>query len=258
MARERHGSQLWESPQVIESYCAKSAGVLSEYLDAMFEDLKGPIRMGTQCQSSDATSTSPLETRRLAMDSTYLPMRLIKMQLEVLRQVMERKEEELRGLVAKRSIHLKEANDQLTSKSLPSLPIEILAQIFRSLYNIESRDTGSYHWDDTIWKLMHDKHAPSAFRHIIRSEIPVVVTQAEIGRMYSELSLPDVRVLLGGQPRTFQPQQLDSIVMSSSSTTVMITAEGWPELKEGLHELCVEFHGVVLSLLTIATSIVLN
>ncbi len=47
---EKYGSRFWESPQRIESYCAESAGMLLEYLDTLFEDLKGSICqcMGTQ------------------------------------------------------------------------------------------------------------------------------------------------------------------------------------------------------------------
>ncbi len=160
------------------------------------------------------------------------------MQLEVIGRVIDSKQEELKGLVTETSVHISHANGQLASQPLPSLPNEVLAQIFRSLYFIEGRDTGLRLWDNTVWKLVDDKRTPSTFRRIIRSEIPVVVTQAEIGRSCSELNLPEVQVLLGKQPRAFQPQQLDNIISPSSSTTMMITAEGWPELKEGLHDLC--------------------
>jgi len=109
MIRENYGPRFWESPQRIESYCTESAGVLLAYLDAMFEDLKGSIYFGTQ--RSDITSKSTLEAHRVALDRTGRLTRLVKMQLEVIGRVMDRKQEELKGLVSEKSVHISNAND---------------------------------------------------------------------------------------------------------------------------------------------------
>ncbi len=177
------------------------------------------------------------------MDSTNLLTRLAGIQLEVLRRATERKEKDLKGLVVEKSNYLTHANEQLISKSLPSLPSEIIAQIFRSLYLIESRSVASaeilfdQYSQSTVWAFVNDKHTPEDWRSIIQSEVPVVVTQAQVGHELSELHLREAHTLLGTRPRTFQPQGLDNGILSSS-TTVLVTAEGWPELKKGLGDLC--------------------
>ncbi len=53
--KEKYGSRFWERPQVINAYCEEKAGMVLEYLGAIFEDLissfEGAVQLYVKCFS---------------------------------------------------------------------------------------------------------------------------------------------------------------------------------------------------------------
>lgn len=175
------------------------------------------------------------------MDRNGLLARLVSIQVEVLRRVTERKQERLALLVSERTGHAAHADSQFASHRLPSLPPEIIAQIFRQLYFVESKAISYIYFPanldakSTVWAFIEDRYTPNDWKHIIGREIPLVVVQE--GGLPSELGLNQVQSLLGTQPRIAQPGAQDNASIPTSSATVLLTAKGWPELKDRLNSL---------------------
>lgn len=183
------------------------------------------------------------------MDKTGLLINLVNIQVEVLRRVMERKQEDLMNLASEKSVHLTNANNQLQSKLLPSLPVEIITQIFCSLYFIESSEKRPR--NSTLWALMDDSRTPTDWQRFIQDCIPTMATETRLSADWSELH-PDSRLtiqsLLGAQPNNISPGVINSIASSSLPATVLMIANDWPILTERWDDLCqIPWHCLVLA-----------
>ncbi len=114
-----------------------------------------------------------VEGRRLAIDKIDSLLRLESLRLDVLRRVMDRKQEDIQDLMDDRCTHLKQANEQLASslagKPLPSLPSEI---IVNSLYYLDSETEETR---STVQHFIKDPSTPVSLRLLITRDIPVVV-----------------------------------------------------------------------------------
>ncbi len=107
------------------------------------------------------------------MDRLGLLIHLSSMQADVLRRVTERKHEELKALIDDKNQHLSQANKHILSKpqALPSLPNEIISQIFRQLQFIESACDES-----TLQRFLDDEGTADAWRQLVEIETPLVIT----------------------------------------------------------------------------------
>ncbi|KLO19741.1 hypothetical protein SCHPADRAFT_935216 [Schizopora paradoxa] len=254
MARRKYGSYFWENPHRINAYCTKTAGVLLEHLNSVFEELKDMV--GKEAEFDHTSSKSPLEEHRLADDRSNSQMCLVKAQLDVLRRVVIRKQEELNDLERDRIGSLAKANDELASfgRPLPTLPIEIITQVFRMLYVEESKlsslnsanESISPYSDErwsiqksTLWAFADDEHTPEFWRNLVRREIPLVVTQVELGKKFSELHLEEVKRYLGSRPRTMVPHLFkgNHLPLPPFSTTIMVTKDRWKGLNVMLDDI---------------------
>lgn len=206
--------------------------------------------VGSEIGGSHARSA--LEEHRFAMDRTGRLMRFVSVQLEVLNRVMQRKQAELKRMVAEKSVHIAHANAQLASKSLPILPDEIIAKIFNFSYFVQSKDTAytvamgvrtlpSEEWQPIAKVFADDSLTPEYWRRLVQSVIPVVVTQARLSGTgeFSELDIPKVQALLGTRPMVVRQHELGTgTALSPSSTTLMVTPRAWREMKDELEDLC--------------------
>jgi len=100
-------------------------------------------------------------------------MRINSMQVEVFRRAMESKQDDLKSLITERSNLLTLVVDKSSSKSLPTLPSELIAEVFASLYlmenkaNVDSEKT-------TLQRLLEDSNLSDDWKHLIRGVIPAV------------------------------------------------------------------------------------
>jgi len=210
--------------------------MLLKYMDSMFADMSTAI----ECvmQSSDNGVLMPIEAHRQAMDKISLKIHVKSMQLEVFRRAIESNQDELNTLVEERSSLLMRANTQFTSKSLPTLPIETIAQIFSYLYWMEDGVSLIYNNNKTtLQRLLADSGASVGWRNLIHSQIPIQVTIANSYAHGRELANPN----LGGlHPRTFLTHQLNDItadILNNPSTTIFAHMSEWQKLEEGFESI---------------------
>jgi len=158
------------------------------------------------------------------------------MQVEVFRRAMERKQDELCALVEEETCLITLADDRLAPNALPTLPTEVIAQIFASLYFIEG-PIGNIDANSTLQNFLDDSGTTEDWRHLIQREIPGVITSTGEDDMRVRSMVDEVKELLGPHPRLWPTDDLDA-ALSGSSTTVLATVNGWPLLEDRLHNLC--------------------
>jgi len=172
-------------------------------------------------------------------------MRLNDMQVEVFRRAIERRQDDLKGLAKEKATIFSLTTDRLASKSLPTLPNEVIAHIFSSLYFMEEdiyartpacvalEDT---HASTTLQWFLDDSGTSDSWRRIIQRHIPGVFTGDGEDDFRRLLTIQE-KELLGPHPRILPTDDLDA-QLSGSSTTVFTSVTGWPELKDKLHDMC--------------------
>ncbi len=180
-------------------------------------------------------------------------MRLNDMQVEVFRRAIERRQDDLKGLVKEKAAIFSLTTDRLASKSLPTLPNEVIAQIFSSLYFVEEdiyartpacvalEDT---HASTTLQRFLDDSGTSDSWRRIIQRHIPGVFTGDGEDEFRRLLTIQE-KELLGPHPRILPTDDLDA-QLSGSSTTVFTSVTGWPKLKDKLHDL-VPWRNLIIS-----------
>lgn len=172
------------------------------------------------------------------MDTINHLERLKNMQKDVLRRAMDRNQEELDCLIHDRRVHLSKANGALASKHLPSLPIEIVAQIIESLYYLED-NIGS---DTTVQRLLGDVEMPNDWKALIQRAVPVVFAGNGAADFHDSQVSASMRTngsLLGPKPQILGPRRVrDSPPLPGSSITTLVTLGGWPKLEDNLAILC--------------------
>ncbi len=107
------------------------------------------------------------------------------MQLEVFRRAIEVNQDDLNALVEERSSLLTQADIKHASKSLPTLPIETIAQIFSYLYWMEHLVSLSDN-KTTLQRLLNDSGTTVNWRNVIQSQIPIQVSIVGAGAQFMD------------------------------------------------------------------------
>ncbi len=177
-----------------------------------------------------------VEAQRHALDKVKVLMRVNNTQAEVFRRIMEHKHDDLKALVEEETDLLSLISDQLAFKSLPTLPNEVIAQIFVSLYFMD--DPPEYNTSTTLQNFLQDSGTSEPWRRLIRREIPGVFTsdrKFDIRHFIGTDS--EAKGILGPRPRKFPTDGSDTL-LSGSSMTVFTSVKGWPKLEDKLRGLC--------------------
>jgi len=163
-----------------------------------------------------------VEGRRLAIDKIDSLLRLESLRLDVLRRVMDRKQEDIQDLMDDRCTHLKQANEQLAST---------LAEETRS----------------TVQHLIKDSGIPVSLRLLITRDIPVVVACRGVADLQNVSIKSLIAKVAGSDPVVLLPHEF-GIPLPGSSITVLVNTERWPNLKGEMAKLCqFPWHNLVVS-----------
>lgn len=150
------------------------------------------------------------------------------MQAEVIRRMLEHKQEELDILVQQKSDLLARANDQIASQALPSLPEEIIMQIFADLYWMEGNHRNlNDDFESTLQRFIVDSGTSIEWKDLARSQIPTVIGgKTGINPMRSMSHVLRTRFhLFGPNPRVISLQELDKVsedLLQRPSTTIYV------------------------------------
>ncbi|KLO18147.1 hypothetical protein SCHPADRAFT_936413 [Schizopora paradoxa] len=127
------------------------------------------------------------------------------MQLEVLSRAVERKQQDINTFTKDKSDSITRANDQFAHLPLPTLPNEILSQIFSRLYwadTIEDSETS------TLKRLADDSGTAESWKCFIQSCIPTAVTTGGAFRMLHSSKDQLIRDHVGPQPNVLSISRL--------------------------------------------------
>ncbi len=181
------------------------------------------------------------------MDKISMLIHIKTMQLEVCRRAIESNQDDLNVLVEERSALLTQANSELTSKSLPTLPIETIAQIFSYLYWMEVGVSLSDK-KTTLQRLLNDSGTTEIWSNLIHSLIPIQVSVVSAGAMGITNGNPN---LVGPHPRIFLTHQLNDhseTLLKRPSTAIFATALEWAGLVDDFESVRrFPWHNLVLS-----------
>ncbi len=188
-----------------------------------------------------------IEAHRQAIDKIGMLIHVKNMQLEVFRRAIESNQGDLNALAEEKTTLLTQANNQLTSNLLPTLPIETITQIFAYLYWMEESVWLSDN-TTTLQRLLDDGGTNVDWRNLIHSQIPIqltVVSTGAKGMAYGNTNL------VGPHPRIFLTHQLNDhseVLLKRSSTSIFATMSPWTKLPEDFDNIRqFPWHNLVLS-----------
>ncbi len=181
------------------------------------------------------------------MDKINMLIHIKSMQLEVFRRAIEVNQDDLNALVEERSSLLTQADIKHASKSLPTLPIETIAQIFSYLYWMEHLVSLSDN-KTTLQRLLNDSGTTVNWRNVIQSQIPIQVSIVGAGAQF--MTNGDSN-LVGPHPKILLTHQLDGhseALLKRPSTAIFATALEWANLTNYFENTCqFPWHNLVLS-----------
>ncbi|KLO18166.1 hypothetical protein SCHPADRAFT_993774 [Schizopora paradoxa] len=232
-------SERWRCHHPNEDYCAQNTELLLKHLDAFFTDTTPDIE-GLEGITFD--ESHGIDAHRHAVDKCDVLIRINRMQIEVMRRAMKRKQEDLNALVAERSrlISLIDRKITFIDKPLPTLPNETIAQILSYLYSVEERDPDVWPTDDpeetTLQRLVLDSSLSSGWRNFIRRQVPVVIKCHCSRAEYADRRTGNVH-LVGDYPRVLSVEELQGEedldnVMGGLSTTIFADLSEEKDMEE--------------------------
>ncbi|KLO18128.1 hypothetical protein SCHPADRAFT_131326 [Schizopora paradoxa] len=231
MARlSKNATNILHCHRSIESYCAEKTEELLKYMVNLFSDfdiIVGSTLLRDGKTEFEISPDSNVDELRHAMGECNLSMHLQRMQLEVLSRVTRRKERDLSGL-AEKSVSIPSAINAivLATRSLPTLPNEVLLRIFSLLYRMDdARET-------TLAKLIEDEGTPENWRLALRGCMPTVIaTTGAIGGVHDR----ENHNLVGRHPPLFYTSHLEEDtkgLLESKSTFIFATLQDLQQMKE--------------------------
>ncbi|KLO18122.1 hypothetical protein SCHPADRAFT_886401 [Schizopora paradoxa] len=252
MARSsKDTANLLHCHRSIESYCAEKTDELLEYMTNLFSDIDSIVRNALLRDDNDTLglsleSDSDVEGLRRTTDECRLLTHLHRMQLEVLSRANRRKEQDLNVLIENSASLSTTINANiLATRSLPTLPNEVLSQIFSLLYRMEdTRET-------TLNRLIEDGGTPVNWRLAIRRCIPNAIAAAgAFGGVHDR----ENHILVGPHPSLHHMSRIDEDslgLLKSKSTFIFATLLDMQEMEKMQH---IPWHNLVLSTKTISTA----
>ncbi|KLO15433.1 hypothetical protein SCHPADRAFT_938674 [Schizopora paradoxa] len=139
-----------------------------------------------------------------------------RMQLDVLTRATHRKEQEL-NTIERNSLFIPHPVVRTAKTSLPTLPVELLLQIFSRLHWAE---TARNFEETTLNRLIEDGGTADRWKHFIRRCIPVAIVTT---RAFDMVSWRESHNIVGHHPRVIRIQQLgedSQNVLKNKSTVV--------------------------------------
>ncbi|KLO15437.1 hypothetical protein SCHPADRAFT_995820 [Schizopora paradoxa] len=227
-------SGLWTCPRSIEASCAQRTKELLKFADAMFEDMQKQIDDAFESDGEEQSLTindSSVKTQRLAVEKIRMFLHMISMQSEIFRRAVQSKQDKLRALEAEKSRIEEQIEERLIPTPLPTLPTEILGQIFSHLYWSESvapfprtppghSNFPAVDCRTTLQRFLDDDATPIEWKSLINKRIPCVITT-----LGAEEGWRTIAPFFGPHPRTIRLRDLHEVsedILEMPSTAIFI------------------------------------
>lgn len=166
------------------------------------------------------------------------------MQVEVIKRMMNRKQDGLNALIQKRFDLINSANNQIGSKRLPTLPDETIAQILSHLCWAED-DLILSNDQTTLQRLVADRDTPRFWKSLIEREAPIAIASSG-----SKSEAVGNAHLVGPAPKLLPMHQSNAVwkdLMEMRKTTIFATLSERPDMDEleGIRQF--PWHSLVLT-----------
>ncbi|KLO15440.1 hypothetical protein SCHPADRAFT_902337 [Schizopora paradoxa] len=216
-------SNLWTCKRSVEASCARRTEALLKFVDTMFEDMRNEIDETFRSDRIDAHSF--ISDQRISIDRIRMLLHMNSMQLEIFRRVVQDKQETLEALEIEKSKIMGQINERRSPIPLPTLPNEILGQIFAHLYWSETDSLLPGYLDFpadgfTLQRLIDDGTTPE-WKTFINNQLPCILTTSGTEREWRMFAN-----FFGPHPRILRLQDLHQIpedVLERPSTIVSIS-----------------------------------
>ncbi|KLO18164.1 hypothetical protein SCHPADRAFT_936428 [Schizopora paradoxa] len=230
-------SALWGSHHDVEECCVQNTELLVKELGVYFEDhdVEGQER-------NPFNDLQGIDAHRHAVEKCDTLIHVNRMQLEVMRRATQRKQEDLKALIAERSRIVARADIDIAHNSIPTLPNETIAQILSYLYWMEHGQRDRWNTggriplrDTTLQRLISDSATSDNWRNFIQQQIPIAIVCD--GSSAALIGNGDAR-LIGHYPttiptRTLQAEENSGEILARRSTTIYANLSE----KNGIEEL---------------------